>query len=582
MNQTKELRYEWEWSTIDWKPVERTVFKLQKRIYRASQKGNQILVRKLQRLLKSSLSAKQLAVKQVSQQNQGRGTAGVDGKTALTPALRQTLVHSIRMESKTKPIRRIWISKTGKSDKRPLGIPTIRERARQTLIKLILEPEWEAKFEPNSYGFRPGRSCHDAIQAIFQGIKFKQAYVLDADIKGCFDNINHQKLLSKLKTSPNQRRLIKCWLKAGIMEDGIILENESGIPQGSPLSPLLANIALDGMERDTKAYLNRQLYQYEKQKSNARGKRPSSHKSAISIIKYADDFLVIHESEKVIAKAKEFISEWLMERGLELKPEKTKLCHTLHKHEGISPGFKFLGFHIRQFSCNDRKKGYKLIIRPAKEAIKKHSDKLKCIVRNHRALDQKGLIWLLNPIIRGWCNYYQYVVSKHTFSYLRNITFRKIWGWACFRHNRRGKKRIKNKYFVRDGGNNWRFCTNDGLLKLAEHTDWNITRFIKVKGEKSPYDGDYIYWASRMGRYAGGFQKTSEILKLQKGKCWKCGLFFKTDSLLTFHYANGNAKDYRRNNLILIHDHCKIQGEVFMTRTNLQRSRMPQKGQVRF
>lgn len=252
--------------------------------------------------------------------------------------------------------------------------------------------------------------------------------------------------------------------------------------------------------------------------------------------------VIMHESEKVILKAREFLSEWLGQRGLELKPEKTRLCHSLHKHEGTAPGFNFWGFHIRQFSCNDRTKGYKLIIRPTKEAIKKQSDKLKAVVRKNGALDQKGLIWMLNPIIRGWCNYYQYVVSKHTFFSLRNSTFRKIWGWAFFRHNRRGKKWIKNKYFTGDGGNNWRFCTGDGLLKLAEHTEWKITRFIKVTGEKSPYDGDFVYWASRMGRYAGSFRKTAELLKRQKGKCWKCRIFFKTNDPITLYHSDGRPQ----------------------------------------
>lgn len=244
MNQTETLRYECEWSSIDWKTVERTVFKLQKRIYQASQKGNRAAVRKLQRLLNTSRSAKLLSVRQAAQQNQGKNTPGVDGKTALTPKQRQELAHSLDWKAKTKPIRRVWINKPGKTEKRPLGIPTIRERARQTLEKMTLEPEWEAKFEPNSYGFRPGRSCHDAIQAIFQGIKFKQAYVLDADIKGCFDNIDHQALLDKLATGPHLRRLLKVWLKAGIMEEGAVQENESGTPQGSPLSPLLARALL--------------------------------------------------------------------------------------------------------------------------------------------------------------------------------------------------------------------------------------------------------------------------------------------------------------------------------------------------
>jgi RNA-directed DNA polymerase len=575
MNQTEKLRYEWEWSSINWRKVEMTVFKLQKRIYRASQKGNRLLVRKLQRLLNASFAAKVLSVRKVSQENKGKKTAGVDGKTALTSKERKELVQSMNSELKTKPIRRVWINKPGKTEKRPLGIPTIRERARQTLIKIALEPEWEAKFEPNSYGFRPGRSCHDAIQAIFQGVKFKHSYVLDADIKGCFDNINHQTLLDKLETNPQCKRLIKIWLKAGIMDGGFVYENESGTPQGSALSPLLANIALHGMENDTKKYLKQDLFLHGKSKSNMKYKNAGNYMNAMSIIRFADDFVVLHESKEIIIKAKEFLSEWLKKIGLELKPEKTRLSHTLQKTEELKPGFNFLGFNIRQFICNDRVKGYKLIIRPGREAFKKHSDKIKFEVRKHRGIDQENLIKILNPIIRGWCNYYQYVVSRLTFEKLNTLTFRKIWGWACFKHNRRSKKWIKRKYFINDRGNNWRFCIRSGGLKLVEHVDWKITRFIKVKGEKSPFDGDFIYWATRMGKYADGLRKAAVLLKKQKGRCWKCRLFFKTDDRYKIHHANGNTKDYRWNYLILIHEHCTIQEEVFMTGTKLLRSRMP-------
>lgn len=558
MSQTEKLRYEWKWSQIDWKTVETTVFKLQKRIYRASQKGNNPLVRKLQRLLHSSYCAKLLSVRKVSQENKGKKTAGVDGKTALTSATRKELVQSLNLELNTKPVRRVWIDKPGKAEKRPLGIPTIRERARQTLIKMALEPQWEAQFEPNSYGFRPGRSCHDAIQAIFQAIKFKHAYVLDADIKGCFDNIDHQALLDKLSTRPKLRKLIRIWLKAGIMDNGSVEESESGTPQGSGLSPLLANIALHGMEYDTKQHVKKDLLQYSKNKSNAKHKREGNYMKSISIVRYADDFVVLHESKEIILKAKEFISDWLRKVGLALKPEKTRLGHTLYKTENVEPGFNFLGFNIRQFKCNDRVKGYKLIISPGREAIKKHSDRLKAEVRNHRGADQITLIKILNPIIRGWCNYYRYVVSCKTFSRLNDMKFWKVWGWACFKHNRRSKKWIREKYFIKDGGNNWGFGTKNGRSKLLGHAEWKITRFIKVKGEKSPYDGDFIYWASRMGKYMEGLKKAAVLLKRQNGRCEKCHLFFRPGDRYRAHHLNNDDKDFRWINLILVHKYCSL------------------------
>ena len=247
MNTAQQPMYEWK--TLPWRMIERSVFKLQKRIYQASQRGNTDLVHKLQRLLIHSWSAKCLAVRRVTQDNQGKKTAGVDGVKSLSPRQRMHLVEKLRVDLKTRPVRRVWIPKPNNpTEKRGLGIPTLFNRAAQMLAKLALEPEWEAKFEPNSYGFRPGRSCQDAIQAIYSSINQKPKYVLDADIAKCFDQINQTALLTKLHTFPLLRRVIKTWLKAGVMENGAWFPTEEGTPQGGVCSPLLANIALHGLE----------------------------------------------------------------------------------------------------------------------------------------------------------------------------------------------------------------------------------------------------------------------------------------------------------------------------------------------
>ena len=250
---TAEQQPMYEWKDLPWQQIERRVFKLQKRIYRASSRGDVKTVHKLQRLLMNSWSAKCLATRRVTQDNRGKKTAGIDGVKSLTPTERLKLVKRLNLKAKAKPVRRVWIPKPGTTEKRGLGIPVMEDRACQALAKLGLEPEWEAKFEANSYGFRPGRGCHDALSAIRAHIEQQPKYVLDADITKCFDRINHSALLNKLKTFPSLRRVIKAWLKAGMMDNETLFPTEEGTPQGGVISPLLANIALHGMETDLKA-----------------------------------------------------------------------------------------------------------------------------------------------------------------------------------------------------------------------------------------------------------------------------------------------------------------------------------------
>jgi RNA-directed DNA polymerase len=237
-----------EWKDIPWKKIERNVFKLSKRIYRASNRGDTRTVRKLQRLILRSKSAKLMAVRKVSQDNQGKRTAGIDGVKLLTSSQRLTLANTLKIGRKAQPVRRIWIPKSGTNEKRGLGIPTIYDRALQSLVKSALEPEWEAKFEQHSYGFRPGRSTHDAIEAIFNAICLKPKWTLDADISKCFDRIDQSALLEKINTSPTIRRQLKAWLKAGVCDDEKLFPTEMGVPQGGTISPLLMNIALHGLE----------------------------------------------------------------------------------------------------------------------------------------------------------------------------------------------------------------------------------------------------------------------------------------------------------------------------------------------
>ena len=539
-----------EWKDLNWRKLEKVTFKLQKRIFRASERGDVKAVRKLQKTLINSWSAKCIAVRRVTQDNQGKNTAGVDGIKSLSPKQRMNLVGRLKLTNKVKPTRRVNIPKPGTTETRPLGIPTINDRALQALVKLALEPEWEAKFEPNSYGFRPGRSCHDAIGAIFDSIKQKAKYVLDADIAKCFDRIDHKALISKIHTYPTLSRQIKTWLKAGYMDGKNLFHTEEGTPQGGVISPLLANIALHGMEERVKQYAE-----------TLKGEKTKNRQS-LSLIRYADDFVIIHEDLNVIKKCKEIITDWLSDMGLELKPSKTKLIHTLNKTDG-NVGFEFLGFHIQQhkvgnYRCanntNGTPLGFNTLITPSKAKIKTHLVKIAEVIETHKTAPQAALISKLNPIIRGWSNYYSTVVSKETFSKVDALTYDKLRAWA----RKRGKGNInKDKYWRTVGDRNWCFSTENGI-ELLTHASTPIVRHIKVKGEASPFDGNWIYWSKRRGEYPETPTRVSKLIKKQKGICPHCGLYFtSTDKVEVDHITPttlGGKDTYK--NWQLLHKHC--------------------------
>ena len=566
----------YEWNTLPWHQLEKKVFKLQKRIYQASTRGDVKVVRRLQKLLISSWSSKAIAVRKVTQDNQGRKTAGVDGVKSLTPRKRMELVENIQLGDKStcawnkllakqhfrasKPTRRIWIPKPGRTEKRPLGIPTMNERAKQALVKMAIEPEWEAKFEPNSYGFRPGRSCHDAIGAIHKALCQKTKYVLDADISKCFDKIDHQKLLEKLNTFPTLSRQIKAWLKAGVMDKGELFPTLEGTPQGGVCSPLLANIALHGLEGlIKKSFPHREGY---------RGGKYWSIPTP-NIIRYADDFVVLHKDIEVIKQCKSLIETWLKDIGLELKPEKTRLSHSLEEYEG-NTGFDFLGFHIQHyevgkyksgFDSKRRRLGFKLNITPSKESIKKHLTKIEVVIDKHRASKSEKVIGMLNPIIRGWCNYFRGVISSKTFKLLDHLTYQKLRRWAKRRHPNKGKKWVKAKYWKTIDNRNWVLSDtyeDQITCTLMNHSDTKIVRHIKVKGIKSPYDGDFVYWSQRLSAYPETSTKVKTLLKRQKAKCTICKLSFTSQDILEVDHIKprslGGIDTYK--NLQLLHRHC--------------------------
>ncbi len=542
MNTAQPPMYKWQ--DLLWKDIQRSVFKLQKRIYQAALRDDKKTVHKLQRLLIQAWSARCLAVRRVTQDNRGKNTAGVDGVKRLTPSQRLELVKTLKLTQAAQPVRRVWIPKPGKSEQRPLGIPTMRNRAEQALAKLALEPEWEAYFEPNSYGFRPGRSTHDAIEAIYKDITHKPKYVLDADIAACFDKISHQALLEKLNTFPTIRRAIRAWLKAGVIEEGELFPTEQGSPQGGVISPLLANVALHGLEQAAAAV------------------HPKNN-----LVRYADDLVVLHEDLEVIERTKEALSDWLAHMGPELKPGKTCITHTLQEHNGLV-GFDFLGFSIRQFkvsknhsgkSTNSKPLGFKTFIRPSQEAIKRHYQELAHIIEQHIPAPQAELIKKLNPVIRGWTRYYSAAVSTDAFTKLSHLMFVKLWRWAKRRHSAKSAKWIAHKCW-HSKQRKWTFATADGHT-LYQHFQTPIRRHVKVKSRKSPYDGDWVYWINRKERHPEISTRIARLLKRQSGRCTRCGRYFTSEDWLEVDHVIpmeiGGCDRY--DNWQLLHKHCHHQ-----------------------
>lgn len=523
-----------------------------------------------------------LAVRKVTQENRGKKTAGIDGIKSLSHSERLKLAKKLKLSHRAKPARRVWIPKPGKDEKRPLGIPVIEDRAKQALIKLALEPEWEAFFEPNSYGFRLGRTCHDAIAAIYLVVRAaKDKWILDADIKGCFDNINHEYLLKKLNTFPKFRRQIKAWLKAGVIDWSQISQikgypaTKNGTPQGGIISPLLANVALHGLEIQLKEWVAK-IYkplEYDKHYGGYRPLRPHHIRSTLSIIRYADDFVVIHKEKWVVEQAKEKVREFLSNIGLELKESKTKLVN-------IREGFNFLGFHVRMYETggyrSDRNSqgkptGERILIKPIKESVSRHYLYLEVaeLIGKMNSATPAQLIAKLNPKIAGWANYYKYAVSTETFSKLNNLIWKRLWRWAARRHPNQGHKWIAKKYFPdvdNRSGDRWRFKLQDQgkTLSLVRYTDTKINQFIKVKGEASIFDGNDGYWGKRLSNHPFLNKRETALLKRQKGKCSICQIHFKDGDRWEIDHINPKAKGGLdvMNNLQLVHRHCHVKKSI--------------------
>ena len=549
---SRDAHHRYEWNTMPWRKLEVKVFKLQRRIYQATIRGETKKAHRLQRLLATSWSAKSLAVRKVTQENKGKKTAGVDGKSHLTPPQRLKLISTMDLHAPAKPVRRVWIPKPGTPEKRPLGIPVMHDRGTQALAKLALEPEWEAQFEPNSFGFRPGRSCQDAIRHIYNVINLRPSYVLDADIASCFDKIDQAALLEKMATSPFFARPIKEWLKAGVVDQAIFKPIHEGTPQGGVISPLLANIALHGMEEVARRAGGPEFPCFNGKQIHQR----------TTCIRYADDFVILHRTWEGIQRCKDTIQEWLKGMGLELKDAKTRFAHTLEAKEEChgNVGFDFLGFTIRQYPVGKyvSRKHYVTIIKPSKKSIERHYAALAAIIERRRAATIDDVIRTLNPTIIGWCNDVKTQVSKKAFQRLDDLLWHKMYQWAKRKHNTKTAAWILEKYFKPEGTRKHHKIMGQTHI-LRWHDNTRIERHMPLRVAASPYDGNWSYWGTRKGKYIGLETTRGKLLKHQGGRCGYCRLFFTVEDKTEIHHEDGNHKNHRFSNLKLLHLICHDQ-----------------------
>lgn len=532
------------WNSIDWNANRRVVRNLRQRIYRASREGNRRKLRSLQRLMLKCRANREMSIRRVTQINAGRETPGVDKLVVKTPEARTRLMAKLSTYEpwKARPVKRVYIPKAN-GKRRPLGIPTILDRCVQAVVKNALEPEWEARFEPCSYGFRPGRSCHDAIARIYitTNPRNRKKWVVDADITGAFDNIQHDTIQTALSRFP-AKGLVQAWLKAGIVEEERYKRTELGTPQGGVISPLLANIALHGMEKAVGISYRQTQRGWETQ-----GKR--------ALVRYADDFVIFAETKEDAYQAKREMQDWLQERGLTLSGEKTKVCH-------LTEGFDFLGFNIRHYPVSNTRTGYKLLIKPSQKAVSTFRHRLRQEWKALAGHNVARVIKTLTPIIRGWTNYFRIGVSQKTFASIDYFMFQKTMRWCHFSHPTKLKWWIEKTYYRTVKGDRWVFGTPNAYLPKASWTP--IMRHVMVKHDYSPDNGSLSdYWEHRLKQRIERLHNTKLRLlaRYQQGKCPSCHDSLDNGEELHVHHVIPRARGGTDalSNLALMHLYCHQQ-----------------------
>jgi RNA-directed DNA polymerase len=554
-NMKSTLSPDTQWKLINWFQINRYVEKLQQRIYRAECLGDIRKVRNLQRLLVRSKAMLLVSIKRVTQINKGKKTAGVDGEVVLSNRDRLKLFHDLSKldieKHNPKPSHRTYIKKkNGKL--RPLSIPTLRDRIYQNIIKGALEPQWEARFEPISYGFRPKRACHDAITRIFLSCRggTNKKWIFEGDFKGCFDNLSHGYIIDQVKEFP-YTDLIDKWLKAGYVDNGVFYETESGSGQGNIVSPLLANIALMGME---------DILGIKYKPVKGKG-RTVSHRNETkyTLVFYADDFVIMCNTQKDAEDIHGLLKPYLKKRGLELSKEKTRIAK-------IEEGFSFLGFNIRLHqTCN----GEKLLIKPSKESIKKSKESISKEIQKLKGNNISTIIDKLNPIIRGVGNYWSSSVAKQTYSYMDHH----IWGctfiFLKYLHPMKSKTWIINRYYKSDtagqSNNRW-ILTDPKEHKQLTKMSWiPIVRHVLIKFRATPYDAslkEYFEYRDEKEFDRNCIKSKQKLAKIQNYKCPICRTSITdfSEKLIVKEKVpvmRGETRKY--NNLQLVHGFCSRQ-----------------------